>query len=111
MRDSSYYLAVLAMAAGILVLLGTMVLLFFRRVYLDSETMQPIRFSLPLFGNISTQTPVIVLMLLGVFMVVFAQWKFKPQDTLEVPVKGYIDTGGESVLVKIIPDQNQGSAL
>jgi hypothetical protein len=109
--DSSYYLALLAMAAGILLLLGTMVLLFFRRIYLDSETNQPVRFSLPLFGNISTQTPVIALVLCGVFLVAYAQWKFKPLETQEVPVTGYIDPGGESILVKIIPDQYEGSAL
>ena len=108
--NSSYYLAVLAMAAGILVLLGTIVLLFFRRIYLDSETRQPVQFFLPLFGHISTQTPVIVLMLFGVFLVTYGQWQFK-QETLEVPVKGYIDPGDESILVKIVPDSHEGSAM
>ena len=96
-------LLVITQLAGVLLVAATMVLLFFRRIYLDSETQQPIKFALPLFGEISTQAPVIVLVLVGAFMVVYPLSKMSA-DT--VSLEGHVDTGGEtvSVLVVAVPD-------
>jgi hypothetical protein len=96
-------LLVTTQVAGILLLIATMVLLFFRRIYLDAETKQPIKFTLPVLGEISTQAPVLVLVLIGAFMVVYPLSKMRA-DT--VPLDGEIDTGGKSVswVVVAVPD-------
>jgi len=94
-------LLITTQVAGILLLTGTMILLFFRRIYLDAETKQPIKFKLPIFGEISTQAPVLVLVLVGAFMVVYPLSKgTAPRAT----VQGDIDTGGKSVTVLVVAD-------
>lgn len=92
-------LLVITQLAGILLLVATMVLLFFRRIYLDSETKQPIKFTLPVFGEISTQAPVLVLVLVGAFMVVYPLSKMGADM---VPMEGQIDTGGKSATLLVI---------
>ena len=88
-------------AAGILLLVGTMILLFFRRVVLDGETKTPTRFKLPLFGEITTQTPVLVLVLVGAVMVVYPLSK---RGAPMVTVSGTVDPGSASVAVLVIAD-------
>lgn len=94
-------LLVTTQIAGILLLMGTMVLLFFRRIYLDAETKRPIKFTLPIIGQISTQTPVIVLVLVGAAMVVYPLSKMGAD---KVTVEGEIDTGGKSVTVLVVAE-------
>jgi len=96
-------LLVTTQIAGIVLLIGTMILLFFRRIYLDAETKQSIKVTLPIFGEISTQAPVIILVLIGALMVVYPAIQ-KRQDM--VSVEGEINTGGKSVtvLVVAVPD-------
>jgi hypothetical protein len=48
-------LLVATQVAWILLLVGAIVLLFFREIYLDAETKQPIKFFVLLFGEISTR--------------------------------------------------------
>ena len=48
-------LLVTTQAAGIVLVIATMILLFFRRVYLDAETKKPIKFKLPVIGEVETQ--------------------------------------------------------
>lgn len=95
------FLLIITQVAGILLLIATMILLFFRRIYLDSETKQPVKFSLPIIGEISTQAPVIVLVIIGSFMVVYPLSKV---DVNRVTVQGNIDTGGKSVQVLVVAD-------
>jgi hypothetical protein len=86
-------------AAGILLVIGTMFLLFARRIYLDAETKQPIKFKLPVMGEISTQAPVLILIVIGAFMVVYPlSMMGADMATLE----GDIDTGGKSVTVVLV---------
>jgi hypothetical protein len=86
-------------AAGILLVIGTMFLLFARRIYLDAETKQPIKFTLPVMGEISTQAPVLILIVIGAFMVVYPlSMMGADMATLE----GDIDTGGKSVSVVLV---------
>jgi hypothetical protein len=92
-------LLVTTQLAGILFLMATMILLFFRRIYLDAETKQPIKFTLPIFGEISTQAPVLVLVLIGAFMVLYPLSKMGADM---VPLEGDIDTGGKSVNVIVV---------
>lgn len=96
-------LLVITQVAGILLLAGIIVLLYFRRIYLDSQTKKPIKFSLPLFGEISTQAPVLVLVLIGALMVVYPLSKMLADTTA---LEGEIDTGGRpvSVLIVAVPD-------
>ncbi len=88
-------------AAGILLLLGTMILLFFRRVVLDAETKTPTKFKLPLFGEITTQTPVLALVLVAAVMVLYPLTKV---EATTVTVTGMVDPGATSVGVIVIAD-------
>jgi hypothetical protein len=87
--------------AGILLLVGTMILLFYRRVFLDAETKTPTRFKLPLFGEITTQAPVLVLVLTGALMVIYPLSKREPST---VTVSGTVDPGHSSVALLVIAD-------
>src|SRR5262245_22959053 len=98
-RTTMTGLLVTTQVAGILLLAATMVLLFFRRIYLDAESKRPIKFKLPLFGEISTQAPVLVLVLVGAFMVIYPLSKMGAEM---VPIEGTIDTGGKSVSVLVV---------
>lgn len=94
-------LLVTTQVAGIILLIATMVLLFFRRIYLDAETKQPIKFSLPIVGEISTQAPVLVLVMVGAFMVVYP---LSMGTAARATIQGDIDTGGKSVTVLVVAD-------
>jgi hypothetical protein len=88
-------------AAGILLLVGTMGLLFFRRVVLDAETKTVSSFKLPFFGEIKTQAPVLVLIFIGAVMVVYPLSKHVAST---VTVSGTVDPGSSSVAVLVIAD-------
>jgi hypothetical protein len=100
-------LFIITQFSGILLLLSTVILLFFRRVYLDSSTKEPIAFTLPLIGKISTQAPVIVLILVSTFMVVYPISRSGPD---RVNLHGHIETGGThvSAIVVAVPDYQFG---
>jgi cytochrome bd-type quinol oxidase subunit 1 len=93
------HLLITTQIAGILLLSATMVLLFFRRIYLDSQTRKPIAVSLPLFGKVSTQAPVLVLVMIGAVMVAYPLSK-NPVDMTSL--EGDLDTGGKPVSVVIV---------
>lgn len=92
-------LLVITQVAGIVLVSATMILLFFRRIYLDAETKQPIKFTLPILGEISTQAPVVILIAIEAFMVVYPLSKMGA-DTATLEAE--IDTGGKSVNVLIV---------
>ena len=92
-------LLVTTQVAGVILVIATMILVFFRRVYLDAETKKPVKFKLPVIGEIETQAPVLVLVAIGAFMVVYPLSKGgADMATLEAD----IDTGGKSVNVLIV---------
>jgi hypothetical protein len=99
-------LLIVTQGAGILLLLGTMVLLFYRRVFIDAESKQPIKFTLPVLGEISTQSPVVLLILIGAAMVTYPLTQMR---AAVVSLEGSVDTGGEtvSVLIVAVPDYQQ----
>jgi hypothetical protein len=105
------FLLVTTQLAGISLLTGTMILLFFRRIYLDLETKKPIKFSLPLLGEVSTQAPVLALVLIATLMVVYPLSKMSADVGF---IEGELNTGGKpvSVLVVAVPhyQYNQDSA-
>ncbi len=92
-------LLIITQAAGIFLLLSTVGLLFFRRIYLDAATKEPIKFKLPVFGEISTQAPVIVLILIAAFMVVYPISRSGPDW---VSLNGHIETGGKHVAAVVV---------
>ncbi|HEY6393492.1 MAG TPA: hypothetical protein VIX89_19570 [Bryobacteraceae bacterium] len=100
-------LLIVTQMAGILLLLSTVFLLFSRRIYLDSTTKQPIKFKLPVIGEISTQAPVIVLILIAAFMVVYPISRSGPA---RASLHGHIETAGKhvSAIVVAIPDYQFG---
>jgi hypothetical protein len=92
-------LLITTQVAGIVLVIATMILLFFRRIYLDAETKRPIKFKLPIIGEVETQAPVLVLVAIGAFMVVYPLSKGgADMATLEAD----IDTGGKSVNVLVV---------
>jgi hypothetical protein len=102
-------LLIVSQIAGMLLLAGTMVLLFFRRVYLDAETKQPIEFALPVLGKVKTQSPVLVLAFLGAILVLVPVWKMAEMVSQKVPLKkvsltGEVATGGKSVQAVVVAD-------
>ena len=94
-------LLVTTQIAGILLLLGTMVLLFYRRIYLDAETKEPIKFTLPVIGEISTQAPVLVLIFVGACLVAYPLSKMGAD---KATLQGVIDTGGKPVTVLVVAE-------
>jgi hypothetical protein len=69
--DSPSLSVTIAQGAGIILLVGTLILLFKRTIYLDRETKQPVEMELPVFGKIKTQSPVIFIVLIGASLVLF----------------------------------------
>src|SRR5205823_2368058 len=61
----------------------------------------PIKFTLPIIGEISTQAPVLVLVLAAAFMVVYPLSRMGADRAV---VEGEIDTGGKSVTVLVVAD-------
>lgn len=100
MLDESLLLLI-TQVAGILLLLGTMILLFFRRIVLDSETKSPMKFKLPIFGEIQTQAPVLVLVLVAAVMVIYPLSK---AEAPQVSVSGDVDPGSNSMSLLIVAD-------
>jgi hypothetical protein len=100
-------LLIITQMAGILLLLSTVILLFFRRIYLDSTTKEPISFKLPVLGEFSTQAPVIALILIAAFMVVYPISRSGPD---RVVIHGHMETGGKHVeaVVVAVPDYEFG---
>jgi hypothetical protein len=100
-------LLIITQVAGIFLLLSTVVLLFFRRIYLDATTKEPIKFTLPVVGEISSQAPVIVLILIAAFMVVYPITRSGPD---RVTLHGHIQTEGRhvSAIVVAVPDYQFG---
>lgn len=100
-------LLIITQMAGILLLFSTVMLLFFRRIYLDATTKKAITFTLPVIGEISTQAPVIALILIGAFMVVYPISRSGP---VRVDLHGHIETGGKhvSAIVVAVPDYEFG---
>lgn len=100
-------LLIISQSAGVLLLLSTVVLLFFRRVYLDAVTKEPIAFTLPIIGKVSTQAPVFALILVAAFLVIYPISRSGPNH---VTLHGHIEAGGKhvSAIVVAVPDYQFG---
>jgi len=91
----------MSQVTGCLLLIGTMVLLFFRRIVLDKQTKAVTSFKLPLVGEIKTQAPVLVLVFVGAAMVMYPLTQVVAST---VTVNGSVDPGGGSVAVVVFAD-------
>jgi hypothetical protein len=95
------FLLLITQGAGIFLMIATMILLFFRRIYLDAETKQPITFQFPIIGQISTQAPVLVIILIGVFMIVYPLSKMDPNTAM---LRGNVDAGGKPITLLVVAE-------
>jgi hypothetical protein len=84
----------LCAVSGVLIILGSFVLLWTRRIYLDKETKQPVDIELPLGIKIKTNTPVIVLIVIGGALLIYSVDQVR-QFNEEVTVNGNL-TGSSS---------------
>jgi hypothetical protein len=92
-------LLLISQIAGIILLLGTMLLVGFRRIYFDKETKQPIEIEIPLFGKVKTQAPAFALIVVAACLVMYPLSRSRPDL---VTVQGDIDTGGKAVTVLVV---------
>jgi hypothetical protein len=69
--DLSMVLFILCSVAGIIMVIGSLFLLYRGRIYLDTEGKSVSQVELPMGIKFSTQYPVLVMFLFGVFMLVF----------------------------------------
>jgi len=92
-------LLLVSQIAGIILLLGTMILVGFRRIYFDKETKQPIEIDIPVFGKIKTQAPAFALIVVAACLVIYPLSRSRPDL---ITVQGDIDTGGKAVTVVVV---------
>ncbi len=101
-----------AEVAGFVLLVSTMLLIGLRRIYIDSETKEPIEFEIPVIGKLKTQTPALFLIAAGVLLICYAVYENPKGPNLQHgTVDGSIDLQGESatVLVLALPAPYQKS--
>jgi len=93
-------LLLIAQVAGFVLLAGVLALAWKGRVYLDAETKSPIEFEFPILGKVKTQSPIILLVLIGAAMVLYPIGKSDPSEvTLTTPIQ----TNGRAVTVRVVP--------
>lgn len=72
-------LYVLCSLFGGCIIVGAIWLLYQRKIYIDSQTGQPTQVEFPFLGKIKTQSPVLLLFALGVFLLVYPVQKWPQQ--------------------------------
>lgn len=92
-------LLLVSQIAGIILLLSTMLLIGFRRIYFDKETKQPIEIEIPIFGKLKTQAPALALIVVAACLVLYPLSRSRPDL---VTVHGDIDTGGKAVTILVV---------
>lgn len=105
---TSELMLVLSQISGILLLIFTMLLLWFRRIYFDAQTGQPTEIEIPLIGKFKTQAPTIALIIVAAILVIYPISRAK-QDLIKI--EGKVDTGGKSVTVLVVALPNSLTTL
>jgi len=95
-----HILLLLSAIAGILLLVGTMLLLWFRRIYIDAQTGQPTEIEIPLIGKFRTHAPAFALIIVGAILVIYPIYNAPKQDLIKI--EGTVDPGGKSVTVLVL---------
>jgi hypothetical protein len=93
-------LLITTQAAGLFLLVSTMLLIGLRRIYLDAKSKQPIEFEFPVLGKVKSQAPAFALVLVGAGMVLLPLSKMNPD---EVTIEGQVDSGGRPIGMVIVP--------
>jgi hypothetical protein len=101
-------LLLFAQAAGALLVVGMLSLLWKGRVYLDAKG-EPISFEFPVIGKIKTQSPVIAMVLIGAGMVLYPISRAAPPPcpgtSRDVTVMTPIDTQEKTVNVYLVAEE------
>ncbi len=87
--------------AGVVILVATIFLLYKGRIYLDSESKQPIEYEIPWFGKFKSQNPVLMMMVLGAVMVSGPALRGQPATEM-VDVEAEIQTDGRPILTQFV---------
>jgi hypothetical protein len=85
-------------SGGLLIIVGSLMLLLFQRASLDKETKQEAVIKLPLGIEIKSTTPVIVLMALGAALLIYSAYEVRQFNT-ELTVNGNLT--GESSQIEV----------
>ena len=102
-------LLLLSTIAGILLLVGTMLLLWFRRIYIDAQTGQPTEIEIPLIGKFRTHAPTFALIIVGAILVIYPIYYAPKQDF--ITVEGAVNAGRKSVTVLVVSLPNNQATL
>lgn len=86
--------------SGILLLLGTLWLLYNRRIYIDKETGQPTQFVVPFLGELKSQNPVLLMMGIAAAMVLIP---LRVATVDLITIEGFVETDGKPVTVTLVP--------
>jgi len=100
-------LLLLSAIAGILLLVGTMLLLWFRRIYIDAQTGEPTVIEIPLIGKFRTHAPAFALIIVGAILVIYPIYNAPKQDS--ITVEGAVNAGRKPVTVFVVSDPNQAT--
>jgi len=80
--DWNFLLFIVSSVAGLILTVGSLFLLWKGRIVLDSEG-KPTEMQLPLNFTIKTQTPVLIMFLLGAFMIFLPQY-YKARECIDL---------------------------
>jgi len=70
----------LSAISGAFVIIGSIVLIWKQKIYIDSETKKPIEFQLPLLGKFRSNTPALALFFFGTFLITYPIIKMRAPD-------------------------------
>ena len=87
--------------AGIVLLLGVLVLLGKRIIVLDQATGRPMEFEFPILGKFKTQSPVVALAIIGALLVGYSVHE-RRVSLEEIKIEGEVDGGGKTVSFVVV---------
>jgi len=96
---TSQLLLFLSAVAGIGLLGGTMLLLWFRRIYIDAQTGQPTEIEIPLIGKFKTQAPTFALIIVAAILIIYPISRAK-QDFIRI--QGEVHPGNKQLTLVVI---------
>ena len=99
--DSTMVLYYLSSAAGLVMVVGGIWLIYKEKIFIDRESKQPIEIRLP-FGSFKSNYPALALFVLGFFPLVYPVYKLNPENYVrvkQVKIKGLVETDAYPALV------------
>ena len=89
----------IAQGAGVFLLVATIILIARRTIYIDASTKAPIEFEFPIIGKVKSQTPAIVIFLIGAALVVFPLTMSRSE---EATIEGAITSSGTPLTMVVV---------